>query len=439
MIDDDLPIKILKNKDSLNWWDLSKDISLPWTLDLIEKYKDKWKWRQLSMNPLLPWSVELIEKYERKWKYKELSWNPSLPWSIGLIEKYEDKWDWRQLLSNPSFLRSLDLIEKYRDKLNWEKFSYNPPFPWSVDLIEKYKDKWNWETLSRNTSLPWSVDLIEKYKNKWDWETLSRNASLPWTLDLIEKYKDEWDWGKLMRKRLILSKYRKKTPDWLFQIAEYMQYSHDTLDEQTLRNRIMQLLYTNIHEILENSCFYYCADRDITPIVALEGYIHSFIYCDNNEPCYNETLSNLKNRLRFRRHKEIQSENIDFEYFERLGLYLIIPDNVRIEEPRNGNFSIWEKDGQLYSLLYFCWDAISVWKNLYERYSIYPIVVCDINSRGSNMHDIWNINNIPKYVIGNMGNNQKFERFLNKKIGIVDYLGDFAHSLTLWKVSNPYY
>ena len=197
----------------------------------------------------------------------------------------------------------------------------------------------------------------------------------------------------------------------------------------------MELLHINIRDILEDSCFYYCAHKDITPIVALEGYIHSFIYCDNSEPRYEETLSDLKANLQIREYKEVQNITIDFKYFNRYhGLYLIIPDNVRIEEPINGDFSIWEKDGQFYSLLYFCWDAICVWKNLYERYSIYPVVVCDINSRGSGMFDMWNIHNIPKYVIGNI---YKFERFLNKKIGKVEYfgVGDYQYE-TLWKVSN---
>jgi hypothetical protein len=49
------------------------------------------------MNKSLPWSVELIERFEDKWNWYYLSENKSLPWSVELIERFEDKWEWNYL------------------------------------------------------------------------------------------------------------------------------------------------------------------------------------------------------------------------------------------------------------------------------------------------------------------------------------------------------
>ena len=194
---------IEKLKHIWNWNDLSSNISLSWSIELIEKYEDKWNWDLcgLSDSESLPWSIELIEKYENKWNWDlcGLSEKKSLPWSIELIEKYKDKWDWSDLSGNNSLPWSIELIEKYENKWNWGWLGTNNSLPWSLELIEKYENKWNWELLSQNKSLPWSLELIEKYENKWSWNYIGlyKNKALPWSLELIEKYENKWNWGGL--------------------------------------------------------------------------------------------------------------------------------------------------------------------------------------------------------------------------------------------------
>lgn len=147
---------------------------------IIDKYDYKWGntssrwwnwWENLSSNRSLPWSIELIEKYKDKWDWERLSRSSSLPWSIELIEKYNDWWDWSH--------RGL---------------SQNTSLPWSIELIERYKDRWDWSYrgMSQNTSLPWSIELIEKYDDKWDWESLFSNESIILTVDIIKKYGYKW-------------------------------------------------------------------------------------------------------------------------------------------------------------------------------------------------------------------------------------------------------
>ena len=38
-------------------------IRMPLSLDLLERYKDKWEWFFLPSNESLPWSLELIERF----------------------------------------------------------------------------------------------------------------------------------------------------------------------------------------------------------------------------------------------------------------------------------------------------------------------------------------------------------------------------------------
>src|SRR5690606_9064437 len=144
---------------------LSQQISLPWSLELLTRYKDYWNWYYLSKNPSLPWTIELIERYRFLLNWSSLSTNPSLPWSIELIEKYEHKWDWSNLSKNPSLPWSVELIEKYNIDLK--------------DLIEDDLE------IILDMQLP-SV-AKQKYNHKWDWSYLSQNPPLPWSIELIEK------------------------------------------------------------------------------------------------------------------------------------------------------------------------------------------------------------------------------------------------------------
>jgi len=54
----------------------------PLTHSLIEKYEDKWDWYRLSLNTALTWSMELIEKYEYKW-----SWDFGLSGTESVYQK----------------------------------------------------------------------------------------------------------------------------------------------------------------------------------------------------------------------------------------------------------------------------------------------------------------------------------------------------------------
>jgi hypothetical protein len=188
-------IKLIeKYKHKLHGYTLSLNESLPWSIELLEKLEDNWDWGHLSMSNSLPWSIELINKFKNKWEKHYLSRNESLPWSLELIGEYKGAWDWEHLSGIKDLNWSTELLQKNDSFLNWKYLSWNESLPWSKEFIEKYNDKWDWDFLSRNKYLPWSIELIKQFEDHWDWISLSSNESLPWSIVLIEQFEDKWSW-----------------------------------------------------------------------------------------------------------------------------------------------------------------------------------------------------------------------------------------------------
>lgn len=172
--------------------------------ELLNKFQ--WNWYGLSSNPNLNWSVEFIEKYSNNWDWQGLSRNKEIKWTEDLILKFEEQEIiTMSYFSNCEVLNwTEDLIDRYTEKQewywDWQALSGNPALPWSQIFFEKYIDKWDWsgDGLSSNPNLPWSIEFIEKYKTNWDWNNLSRNEGLPWSTELIENFLQEWDYLGLM-------------------------------------------------------------------------------------------------------------------------------------------------------------------------------------------------------------------------------------------------
>lgn len=186
---------IEKYKYKWNWDDLSMNVAIPWSVELIEKFINKWNWDNLSINNTLPWSDNFIERFLLQWNWSKLSGNESIPWSIEFIQKFETNIDWSELSGNNSIPWSVEFLEKYETKLDFNILHNNPAIPWTQELIEKFKGDWNWYNMKLNDIVPWSEDLIYKYVNKFDFYLLSNNELIRWSPNLIEKYFDKWNWG----------------------------------------------------------------------------------------------------------------------------------------------------------------------------------------------------------------------------------------------------
>ena len=239
--------------DVLDWYYLSQNEHLPWSLDFIDRYVDRWYWKFeddgddiLIRNPALTITPEFISRFHHKidwcglsqyenlcittdmlhryshlWSWDFLSKRNDLPWSEELVEQYADKWDWDMLSGNPKVPWTTHLIQKYRYLINVDKFiNLFYPRQWYgrtvnpvVDELLSYKNpnktvftpqemklllhNPDWVRMSLSERMPWSENLIDQYRCFWNWEDLSYNESIPWTAGLIKKFENYWEWGKV--------------------------------------------------------------------------------------------------------------------------------------------------------------------------------------------------------------------------------------------------
>jgi len=96
----------------------------------------KWEWYYLSLNETIPFTISFLEEFESKWNWDVLSQNKKLPWNEDLIEKFKDKWYWGTLGSNKSIKWTIDMLDRFKDKLQWNPIKISDP--WRKDAFEKY-------------------------------------------------------------------------------------------------------------------------------------------------------------------------------------------------------------------------------------------------------------------------------------------------------------
>ncbi len=310
----------LIDKFKYNWdWDcLSKNKAIPWSEKLVEKYSKKWNWSTLFTEQNLPLSEHFIEKYISNFSTSELyslSRNTSIPWSVELIEKYKDKWSWNGLSFCTVLPWSEEFIDKFKYNWNWDCLSTNTSIPWSVELIEKYKDKWSWISLSSNQALPWTSNLIERYKNYWNWGKdinyedkdkwifterenvndfnhvdpslfgISFNKGIKYNSSLLEQFKNYWNWNILSINNLItfnvqILKLYKNKWNWNGLSNNYAVPECNMLLDQF--NNMWSEKYTNR---VENHYDYYSPQKDIDYILnifkGVEDFNDTKMYCIN--------------------------------------------------------------------------------------------------------------------------------------------------------------
>jgi len=237
----------------------------PFTVEQLRKYQDILDWHDLSLNERILWNADIIEEFvdellpmseESERLDYPLSWfstNDSVPWTIELLERYEHRLDWDAIGGNnvltaeqrKHFYHRILLCEYYdpswaemegtdnrskqyphevermiahleweladMDKypelciqdpddivdglVDWDRLSRNEVLPWSVELIDRFADKWNWFNLSVNKHLGWTEEFIDRYADRWYWSRISSNDGLPWSHALIRKYEHLLDWA----------------------------------------------------------------------------------------------------------------------------------------------------------------------------------------------------------------------------------------------------
>ena len=188
--------KLIERYTNLDWNYLLRKKDIMPDNNVIKK-DENYMWHNLSRNLFLPWSMELIKKYKKNWNWHYLSKNESIKWSNELIEIYNDKWDWNIAYKNKSEIFhneiNIKLIQDVKDeKITIEQFLKNIGDRWKEEYYGQLKSLETINTPPVTLSLAQTVNInnyslieeeedrdtdVEKGKNQYDIPDLSIDFS----------------------------------------------------------------------------------------------------------------------------------------------------------------------------------------------------------------------------------------------------------------------
>ncbi len=175
-----------------DYWGISHNENIEWTLDLIKSFSDKLVWSELRDNVSIVWSLELINMFPGE--FRKLGSEKHIPWSKELITDCKEFISWGNLCENETVPWTDELLEQFKDNINWHQISLNQTILWTEELLEKYKNQLDWIGISKNENIKWTEELLEKYKSQLDWAGISMNEKINWTEEIIERYKNKLNW-----------------------------------------------------------------------------------------------------------------------------------------------------------------------------------------------------------------------------------------------------
>jgi hypothetical protein len=253
---------------------------------------------------------------------------------------------------------------------------------------------------------------------------------IDWELEIIQEKKLLYEKEVQLNKEKITNKYFNQKEPYL-----WLDELNDRFFRDDLRHLTERILHLDIEQILNESCFYLSSGADITPIIAFQDKIRSFIYCDLY--CYDgypnidnrlmAILIKLKNRLNQQEFREVQMIKIDKRF---LKIEDIRYSDGSVSKMAGAELSIWEKDNKFYSLIYINWDNSEAYKSLYVNNKLMPKAICEILPEGGSIgkHSIIKIPykyRMPEYSIGHnysIGNCNDYELISDK----IEYFGDYG-------------
>lgn len=203
----------------------------------------------------------------------------------------------------------------------------------------------------------------------------------------------------------------------------------DSFPSNSSRSRnVISSLPLLTEDILNGSCFYLSAGADITPIIALQDEIRTFIFCDEYASYGNSTRSIKDMWL-------IIDEKLQKQKFNKLGTLRVNKDSFKISDNHrsrleNISMSFWEKEKKAFCLIYFNWENSLAFHNLYVKNKIVPKAICEILPDGGSigkhsMIQIPYIFRMPEYSIGHnysVGKHEEYELISED----LEYLGEYG-------------
>ena|GEM_PF-2085493 len=297
---------------------------------------------------------------------------------------------WLQIHSSHSYISAIRKLSTAK----FNNYSYAPGDLSSIILKE-----------SGTMQIEWYLEIMEDRK-KANKEEVQKEAKHIYQLD---RYYDSH------------RQYR-----WLDEINE-QKISKKSLIKSDI------LFHTRIEDILNGSCFYLSAGADITPIIAFQDKIQTFIFCDeygifpDSNYSIEELWLKIDNKLEKHSFNKIETINIDKNFLKIKDIRYYNGESDKLEKV---SMSLWVKNKKLYCLIYLNWDNSMAFHRLYVENRIIPKAICEILPDGGTLGKHSRIKipykfRMPEYSIGHnysLGKPEEYELILNN----IEYYGEYG-------------
>ena len=139
--------------------------------EFMQKIMNEEAWKKLSND--FNWSETLLEKYQDKVDWYEISRNRNILWTIPMIQKFKNRINWDTFSEYFGEIEgemvTENIIETFKDKWNWHELSQNSNVSLSFDLLDKFADLWDWEEVidryCNNFYEGKGIEFYERYKD----------------------------------------------------------------------------------------------------------------------------------------------------------------------------------------------------------------------------------------------------------------------------------
>lgn len=146
-------------------------------IDFLRKNKNKIDYSQLSKNPNVNYITDLMEEHIDELDWDELSKNPS---AYKILSKYPEFINWWYLCQNTS-MEVMNMLETlYMDRVQWLPLSANPS---AIGILKKNLSKVDKPALNINTK---AIEILKEYPELIDYKSLCSNQSKE-AMEIIEK------------------------------------------------------------------------------------------------------------------------------------------------------------------------------------------------------------------------------------------------------------
>lgn len=85
--------------------------------ELISTFHQELNWFSISKNQSINWDIEFLEKYENSFLWHELAWNSGIEWTTELIKPFKKRLDWYYLGRNTKLPITKSFIEEYKKNI----------------------------------------------------------------------------------------------------------------------------------------------------------------------------------------------------------------------------------------------------------------------------------------------------------------------------------